>query len=109
MSKSTDTPTTTTAFKLTDEFTSALTTKRNRAVKPSLYLSEVQGAIDVPDDAYGILVPEGTKGSKIVSELHKAAAQLGVKLKVWNRETNSPAFVGFKVKPVEVESPTATE
>jgi hypothetical protein len=92
-------------FELDAEHLDALVSKRNRAAKPSLYLAEVQGAIKKPDTAFGIAVPEGTKGSKIVSELHKGAAQLGVKLKVWNRESASKPFVGFKVKPVDAETP----
>lgn len=87
------------AFKLTETELAVIAPAGGRVAKPSIYLQEVKDAIASPDEAYGIAVPEGTKGSRIVSELQKAATALDVKLKVWNRETAPTPFVGFKIKP----------
>ena len=75
----------------------ASVTTRARIAKESIYHDEVGGALGT-DESFAIDVPENVKGSKIVSELHKAAAEHGVKIKVWNREGETPPFVGFQIK-----------
>ncbi len=89
-------------FKL-DDSQLALIGTRVRVAKVSEFYEEVKAAIGT-SETYGIAIPEGTKASKIVSELHKAATALGIKIKVWNRETAATPFVGFSIKPGAVDS-----
>jgi hypothetical protein len=92
------------AFELDDSQLSAIRPNAGRKATPSIYLAEVTSAIGT-DKAFGIAVPADVKASYIVSELHKAAATLGVKIKVWNRAaiTETNPFVGFKIKPDVLE------
>ena len=87
-------------FKL-DDSQLALIGTRVRIAKVSEFHEEVKAAIGT-EETYGIAIPEGGKASKIVSELHKAAKALNIKIKVWNRETAPTPFVGFSIKPSTV-------
>lgn len=111
MATATATKSTTTAFELSDDQLALIAPSGGRKVKPSIYLEDVRNAIGT-DKAFGILVPEGQKGTQVVSQLHKAAKELNIKVKVWNRSDASPAFVGYKVvgaaeTPVTEEVPAS--
>lgn len=87
------------AFELDAEQVAALKPKKGREAAPSPYIAEVQAAIDNGGaKALGIMIPEGVKGSKVVSDLTKAAKQLDVKLKIQNREDKG-GFVAFTYVP----------
>lgn len=100
--------TTTVAFELGDEELAAIAPTGGRRVKPSVYLEEVRAAIGT-DKAFGIPVPADVKGTYIVSQLHKAAKELNLKLKVWNRSDAAKPFVGYKVvtEPATADAPIA--
>lgn len=99
-------------FELDDKALSSIKRKGGREAAPAKYLEEVRAAIG-KDKAFGIPVPEGTKGTKITAELRKAAKSLNVHVRLWDRsgekapEGTAP-FVGFKVidKP-DGEAPAA--
>jgi hypothetical protein len=94
------------AFELDEAHLATIASTGGRKATPSTLLAEVQAAIGT-DKAFGIAVVEGVKPTSIVSELHKAAVALGVKVKVWNRAATEsvPPFVGFKVKPEPTPTP----
>jgi hypothetical protein len=103
-----ETPSTDTgAFILSDVELKAVARKGGREAAPSLYLEEVRGQIG-SDKAMGIPVAADTKGTKVMSELRKAAKQLGVHVRIWDRSGDkapegTKPFVGFKVidKPAD--------
>lgn len=82
----------------------SLNTRPGRKVAPSIYAAEVKTALD-KGGVFAVPVEAGDKVARIKSELHKAARELGVKLKVWDRSTlaESP-FIGFTVKTEEASS-----
>ena len=94
-------------FILSDVELKAVARKGGREAAPSLYLEEVRGQIG-SDKAMGIPVPATEKGTKVMAELRKAAKQLGVHVRIWDRSGDKAAagtqpFVGFKVidKPAD--------
>lgn len=80
--------------------------KVGRKKVPSIFKAEVQAAID-SGETFVIDIPENYKPATILSELDKAAKELGVKLKKWKREEKDlteedkargvAPFVGFTV------------
>lgn len=80
--------------------------KVGRKKVPSIFRAEVQLAIET-GETYQIEIPENFKPATILSELDKAAKELGVKLKKWKREAKDlgtdeveagvKPFVGFTV------------
>jgi len=87
------------AFELAPEQEAALHPKKGRAAAPAPYLAEVQQAVDNGGTkALGIRIPDGVKGSKVVNDLTKSAKELGVKLKIQNREDKG-GFVAFTYVP----------
>jgi hypothetical protein len=89
----------------------AIKKKGGREAAPSLYLEEVRGQIG-SDKAMGIPVTGDMRGTKVMSELRKAAKQLDVHIRIWDRSgknvvEGTQAFVGFKVldKPAKSVDP----
>ena len=80
--------------------------KVGRKKTPSIFMGDVKTAIET-GETYHVDIPANIKPATILSELDKAAKELGVKLKKWKREAKdlSPAeleagvqpFVGFVV------------
>lgn len=79
-----------------DEFAAA--SKRSRAVKPSVFLEDVTEAAKHAGVVFAEdITEEGLSSKQIVHQLHKAGAQLDVKLKVMVRESATPPAVFFTV------------
>ena len=74
--------------------------KVGRKKVPSIFTAEVQAAIET-GETYQIEIPAEFKPATILSELDKAAKELGVKLKKWKREAKdlNPSEVEAGVKP----------
>ena len=80
--------------------------KVGRKKVPSIFTAEVKLAIET-GETYQVEIPENIKPATILSELDKAAKELGVKLKKWKREAKDlgpedleagvQPFVGFVV------------
>lgn len=80
--------------------------KVGRKKVPSIFRAEVAQAIET-GETYQIEIPDNYKPATILSELDKAAKELGVKLKKWKREAKDlgqeekdagvKPFVGFTV------------
>lgn len=85
--------------------TDALAAIKGRITKQDgKYLTEVRGAIENPDKAFGIAITDDAKDKTIVNQLQKSAAQLGVKLRIYSRPNfvnaagTATPFVGFQYK-----------
>jgi len=72
--------------------------RSGRPKKQSIFFAEIGAAIGT-DEAYKIDIPEGMKAATIVSELHKAAKEHSVRLKVWKRDVISEEDAALGVKP----------
>lgn len=81
-----------------DETQIALIRSNKRTAEPGRYLTEVQGAINAPTEAFGIAITDTEKDKTIVNQLQKSAAQLNVKLRIYSRPLATPPFVGFQYK-----------
>ncbi len=98
------------SFKLAPEQVAVLVkVTPRREPTPSIYLEDVKTAAKEPDVGFGIAVTKNAGTGevdpksvrKIISELQKAAKQIGVKVRVFDRtkpDARIPEpFVGFKV------------
>lgn len=74
--------------------------KVGRKKVPSIFRAEVELAIET-GETYQIEIPDQFKPATILSELDKAAKELGVKLKKWKREAKDlgPEEVEAGIKP----------
>lgn len=82
-----------------DELHRAIVAPRSgRPKRVSIFHEHIRDAIGT-DEAFKIDIPEGMKPATIVSELHKAAKEHSVRLKVWKRDTLTPEQVEAGVKP----------
>jgi hypothetical protein len=103
--------------KMDDTHRAIVAPKVGRKKVPSIFREEVAAAIET-GEAYQIEIPEGFKPATILSELDKAAKELGVKLKKWKREETAltdadkeagvKPFVGFQVIAQLAEAPPVT-
>lgn len=82
-----------------DELHRAIVAPRSgRPKKKSIFYAEIGSAIGT-DEAFKIDIPEGMKPATIVSELHKAAKEHSVRLKVWKRDVLTQEQIDAGVKP----------
>jgi hypothetical protein len=93
------------SFELDEAQLVAIKPASGRKATDSIFLPDVKLAQE-SGKARGVAIPEGKKGTQVVSELHKATKQLGIKVQTWNKETAVPPFVAFRVKAVAAPAET---
>lgn len=84
--------------KMTEAHRHIVAPRSGRPKKQSIFFEQIGAAIGT-DEAFKIDIPENMKPTTIVSELHKAAKEHSVRLKVWKRDTITEADAALGVKP----------
>lgn len=105
--KPVETPAEAESFELDAELLEVIKPSSGRKPVDSIYLPDVKLAIE-SGKARGVKIPADRKGTQVVSELHKAAKQLGIKVQTWNKESDERRFVAFRVKTAPAEPATET-
>lgn len=89
-------------FDLNDEELESLKSTRGRKATPSVYLAEVESAVQANDGRpVGIRLSATVRSPWVQAQLRKASKALGLekRMTIYNREEKG--FVAFVIKPTE--------